>query len=271
MTNHSSAVYSIAQINQYQVATASGDFTIKVWNMSTGRTVNTYYAHTNYPTSLAILPSGILASGGIDQTIRYWNMQTQTVSTVSATCSIVATKFNSKYGALFTAGAYVNKYDAVTFNSTGIFNTGRAYNDFDIHLPTGDVLAVGGANNVLEYINITGNTWAPIYYNSSTGHVIRIVILPDNVTVVVGLDNGQLRLLSLSTSSWGSLYTEHTAAVSTLTVTPDMLCLVSGGSDSSIVVWTWTTESLTKVNKFTVAGSVQSLAFMTTVYTGSKT
>jgi len=56
---------------------ASGSWdNINIWNVSTGFTINTLMGHTDYISSLAVLPVGLLASGSDDKTIRIWNVST---------------------------------------------------------------------------------------------------------------------------------------------------------------------------------------------------
>jgi WD40 repeat protein len=277
MNNHTNSVNSILRINQDQVATSSSDFSIKVWNVNTGTLVTTFYSHTDAVIPLSVLPGGILASGGPSQLMRFWNMQTKTVIAKNnmpvGIYEICALKYIPQYGpngTLVATGGYLNFFDAGSLNLTNTINTGREYWTIDVHVPTGNFLA--GADSILDYFNISNNNncnGGPYTYNASTGKVNRIKILPDNDTVAIGINNGQIQLFTLSTKAWGASYSVHTASVNVLLLTPDLLYLVSGASDSTIVLWSWTTGSLTQVNRFTVAATVvQTIAIMDTTFTG---
>jgi hypothetical protein len=68
------------------------------------------------------------------------------------------------------------------------------------------------------------------------------------------------------------LYTAHTQAyglgVGVLLVTPDLVYLVSGATDSKLILWQWSTMSLTQVKVFTVSGQIFSGAFLASDYAG---
>jgi WD40 repeat protein len=276
MNNHTGGVNAILRINQNQVATASSDKTIKVWNVNSGALVSTFYGHTGVAADLSILPGGILASGGQDNTVRFWNMETQTVSIISGLAvgsyPICQQKFIPQAGVngtLVTTGSYLNFFDAVSLTYIKTMNTGHEYWNMDVHAPTGNFLV--GSNTIMDFFNASnGYTCTGQFsYTASTGMVKSIKILPDNATVAVGISNGQIQLFSLTTMTWGTAYTVHTAVVNALVVTPDSAYLVSGSDDATVILWLWSTDSLTQRTRFTVPSVVRRIAFMETIFTGS--
>ena len=67
------------------LASASGDKTIKLWNVTTGKLISTLSGHQNSVISLAFSPDGkTLASASWDKTIKLWNITTgKLISTLS--------------------------------------------------------------------------------------------------------------------------------------------------------------------------------------------
>ena len=75
---HSSYVFAVAFSPDGRYAmSGSGDNTLKLWDVSTGREVRTFRGHSNYVNSLAFSPDGRYAlSGSGDQTIKLWEVAT---------------------------------------------------------------------------------------------------------------------------------------------------------------------------------------------------
>jgi WD40 repeat protein len=60
------------------IASGSGDHLIKIWNLKTGKCLNTLYGHAGYVNCLQV-PSNnnshVLVSGSSDKTIKVWNFK----------------------------------------------------------------------------------------------------------------------------------------------------------------------------------------------------
>jgi WD40 repeat protein len=234
MSSHSAAVKHMLRISATQVASGSDDGSVRFWNLSTGAFVNTYNYYGCGIQGLAVLPSGILASSAGCGAL-FWNTTaqiTQPLTLVRTSNSINGPfKYFANNNSLVgpSNGAYF--FDPVSFNLS-IVNNGRGYNDIDIH-PSGMIWLGGG--NYLDYINITtGQVIGSI--TTSVGSPVRIRIMPDNVTMIVGYNTAVTQVVSLSTSTLGLSYKGHTSDIISLSVTPDSLYLVSGSTDSSIIV-----------------------------------
>jgi WD40 repeat protein len=72
LLGHTKGAYSVAfSPNGQMLATGSSNSVIKLWDIVTGKCLNTLDGHTNRVVSLAFSPdSQILASGSYDQTLR---------------------------------------------------------------------------------------------------------------------------------------------------------------------------------------------------------
>jgi WD40 repeat protein len=72
ITNLTTDITSLAVLSNGNLATASSDTIIRIWNAKSGKVVKTLESHTWVVTSLVLLKNGQLASGSLDKTIRIW-------------------------------------------------------------------------------------------------------------------------------------------------------------------------------------------------------
>jgi WD40 repeat protein len=57
------------------LASGGWDFTVKLWDVNTGKEKNTLMEHSGSVTSVAFSPdSSLLASGSLDGTIKLWDI-----------------------------------------------------------------------------------------------------------------------------------------------------------------------------------------------------
>ena len=74
-----------------ELASASADTTIKLWNVQTGTCIRTFSGDASLVHVLTVLPGGELASASLDNTIKIWNIQTGAcIWTISSPCLVRA-------------------------------------------------------------------------------------------------------------------------------------------------------------------------------------
>jgi ribosome assembly protein 4 len=78
LAGHTEAILSVAfSPDGSQLATASGDTTVRVWDMNTETPRFTLRGHTNWVQIVAWSPDGrLLASGSMDKSVRLWDAKT---------------------------------------------------------------------------------------------------------------------------------------------------------------------------------------------------
>ncbi len=80
MPGHNDAVYSVAfhPLRGHILASASGDRTVKLWDVATGRRLDTFSQPSKEQYSAAFSPDGkVIAAGGADNRIRVWSVSEQ--------------------------------------------------------------------------------------------------------------------------------------------------------------------------------------------------
>ena len=76
LSAHNGFIYSLATLPDGDLASASWDKTIKIWDLYTGVLKRTLMGHKDMVDSLVVLLNGDLASSSHDQTVKIWNATT---------------------------------------------------------------------------------------------------------------------------------------------------------------------------------------------------
>jgi WD40 repeat protein len=266
-TAHTSCLTVIRQVNGNQVATSANDNTLKIWNSNTNTLVNTYYGHTGYITGLAVLPNGKLVSGSSDGTVRVWDTANNAV-TVITTGWIDNMVWNPVTGKLVAnGGGQLNVIDPTTLALTQLSTVGQGYYDIDVLLPSGLVITVGQRVDVWN--SATGSR--PFASVAPAGTINKVKLLPDNVTAVLGYANtGLLQLFNTATYTYGSQnYTCGNKTITMITLTPDLLYVITASYSNALTMWTWGTMVLAQEKTYTISSYINAAAMIGSVYAGS--
>ncbi|WRH67075.1 MAG: WD40 repeat domain-containing protein [Planktothrix sp. GU0601_MAG3] len=73
-------ISSVAISSEHKIIVGGGWKTIRIWNLETGKLINTLDAHSHWVLSVAISSNGqYLVSSSIDKTVKLWNLKTKTL------------------------------------------------------------------------------------------------------------------------------------------------------------------------------------------------
>jgi WD40 repeat protein len=252
-TGHTDYVMMIIQINANQVATCSRDFTIKIWNTSTSTLtlVNTYYGHTSWVSSIVVLPNGKLASGGNEGVVRVWDMVNNTVNTVATGGGIISMVWNPVSQQLVMNFYMSLQLYNPTTQAVNTIHTGDCYYDADVILPTGNLIIAGFQIDLISLPS--GNrTFSTVFVFPR--NIQKLKMLPDNVTAVCGFRyTAIVQLFNVnSTTLDPKNYTAHNGVggIVSITITPDLLFVLTLADSNTLAMWTWSTMSLTLVKMY---------------------
>jgi len=197
---HSSDVHSVAFSPDGRFAlSGSGDRTVKLWEVATGKELRSFSAHTGVVFSVAFSPGGRLAlSGSGDHTLKLWDAATGKE--------------------LRSFSGHTGWVNSVAFSPDDLF-----------------VLSCSKDRTLKLWEVATGKELRT--FTGHTEQVNSIAFSPDGRSVLSGSRDKTLRLWDVATGKELRSFTGHTGQVASVAFSPDGTRLLSGSDDHTLKLW----------------------------------
>ncbi|WP_217360042.1 hypothetical protein [Anabaena sp. UHCC 0253] len=247
-SGHSDRVKSVAFSPDGQtLASGSGDNTIKLWNVNTGKLLQTLPGHSSAVSSLAFSPDGqTLASGSGDNTIKLWNVNTgKLLQTLLGHSSTVYSLAFSKDGQTLASGSAdktIKLWDMSIRTQIHTFQGHSAWVYSVAFSPDGQTLASGSGDNTIKLWDVA--TERNICTFQAFNAVNSVVFSPDGKTLASGNDDKTIKLWDMSIRTQIHTFQGHSDWVYSVAFSPDGQTLASGSADNTIKLWDVTTGNL---------------------------
>ena len=253
--SHSNYVTSVAiSSGGKHLVSGSGDKTVKIWDMSTGRLVNTLRGHGDSVESVAISSDGeYIVSGSRDTTVKVWDIGSgrvlDTLRGHDGTVWSVAISSDGEYIVSGSQDNFVKIWDISGYISTLVKNlVGHIGSVESVAISSGGEYIVSGSNDktVKVWDMITGR----LMYNSidPESSQLCLAISPDGKYIVSGYKT--IKIWDIGSGS--VLYTlSHRVGVRVVgvrgvAISPDGKYIVTGSSDLTIKIWDMSTGECLK-------------------------
>lgn len=224
-------------------AAGSRDNMVIVWDVETGRVVETLTGHAGWVNRVAFGPEGrLLASGSEDGTVRLWNISRETEARVleGHTGAVWGIAFSPDGRLLASSGAdsAILLWDVETGEPAAepIFGHGDLVYAVAFS-PDGAVLASGGADGSVRLWDVSTGEPLGGPLLGHTNWVLDVAFGPSGLLASGGADGGVIFWNIETGQPIGEPLSGHRGWVRSVAFGLDGRLLVSGGADGSVILW----------------------------------
>ncbi len=249
LEDHTGAVSSVALSSDGKtLASGSYDNTIKLWDVATGKLLQTLSGHSSWVLSVAWSSDGkTLASGSDDNTIKLWDVATgKLLQTLSGHSSSVYSVAWSSDGKTLASGSYDNTIKLWDVATGKLLQTLSGHSSWVLSVAwssDGKTLASGSYDNTIKLWDVaTGKLLQTLSGHSSW--VLSVAWSSDGKTLASGSDDKTIKLWDVATGKLLQTLSGHSSSVYSVAWSSDGKTLASGSYDNTIKLWDVATGKL---------------------------
>jgi WD40 repeat protein len=229
------------------LASGGKDQTIRLWDVRTGRLLQSIKGHNRRVWTLAWPPNGeTLVSGSDDQTIRFWDPQTgrllRTWHGRGRATTSVAFRPDGKQLASTSDDPCIWLWNIDTQRLVQRLY-GHTWGSWSVAFsPDGTLLASGSDDHTILLWNM--QTGHPLHVLEHQGYVWSVAFSPDGTLLASGSDDHTIRLWDTREGSARRVLPGQSCWVWSIAFSPDGTLLASGSDDYTLNIWDIQTGNL---------------------------
>ena len=277
---HSGAVYSLAFAPDGRTLASGGqDNDVIVWNLATGRAMETLRGHSSYVQSCAYSPDGkALLSGGRDAKVKLWNpgnygeTKQLIVEGQGSPESVLAARFSKDGSAIVTASRdrSATLWNVATLARTRQFQEGHAYlASSAAFFANGSRLATGAGDGSVRLWDVASGRETKVL--DGTGLYAALDVSENSAFVAIGNDDGVLSIWDAETGGKLAEIPAHDGkAISAVRFAPDGQTLATGDETGDCRLWRYDSAAKTWNKGPSLNGHSKTITAMAFVEGGSR-
>ncbi|KAF2474193.1 vegetative incompatibility protein HET-E-1, partial [Lindgomyces ingoldianus] len=251
LNGHSSSVMAMAfSLDSQLVASASDDYTVRLWEAATGTCRSVLEGHSASVEAVAFSPDGqLVASASNDDTVRLWEAVTGACRSVLEGHSrwVTAVAF-SPDGQLVASASYdktVRLWDVATGACCNVLE-GHSDTITEVTLsPDGQLVASASDDKTVRLWEAATGTCCSVL-EGHFGWVMAVAFSPDGQLVASASDE-TVRLWEAATGTCRSVLEGHSDTIMAVAFSPDGRLVASASDDKTVRLWEATTGTCRSV------------------------
>ena len=263
LQGHENSVLSVAISPDGKTIASSGDRTIKLWNLATGKLIASLNGHFQQVNVVVISPDGkLLVSASDDNTIKIWNLATrkQIRTLIGHSDSVHALAISADSETLVTGSDdnTIKIWDLATGEQIRTL-AGHTFWVRSVAIsPNGVILASGSFDKTIKIWNLAkGYPIRTLEGNSQT--VTTVAISPNGKTLATASRDRTIKLWNLATGRELRTLAGHGNTVTSVAFSADGKIVASGSRDRTIKLW----NTATGEEILTLAGHTNTVTSVT--------
>ncbi|KAJ5805509.1 G-protein beta WD- 40 repeats containing protein [Penicillium pulvis] len=251
LEGHSNSVWTLAfSPDGKQIASGSGDDTIKLWDTASGDLQKTLEGHKYWVNTVAFSSdSKQIVSGSDEKTIRLWDAATGNLQmTLEGHLESVNTVAFSPDGKQIASGSSddtIKLWDTVTGNLQMTLEGHLESVNTVAFSPDGKQIVSGSDDKTIKlWDTAIGDLQKTIEGHSNRVNIVAFSL--DGKQIASGSDDNTIKLWDTATDNLQKTLEGHLESVNTMAFSPDGKQIASGSNDNTIKLWDTATGDLQK-------------------------